>query len=87
LLEIAVKNAPEDAKLVTPVRYCWQISNGALTRMRNLTIKKSILSPIRKENDVDSAQWLELFAPLSSVQMVNVSEEFVADVVQGLGMA
>jgi hypothetical protein len=74
----------------------WQLSSTAqlfsqltpiLTRVRSLTIKKSIDAPITEENDVDSTQWLELFAPFSSVCTVNVTEEFVADVVQGLGMA
>jgi hypothetical protein len=75
----------------------WQLSSAAqlftqltpiLTSVRRLIIKQSsILPPIREENDVDSAQWLDLFAPFSGVLMVRVTEEFVADVVQDLGMA
>jgi hypothetical protein len=74
----------------------WQLSSAAqlfsqlnpfLTGVRNLTIRKSSFSPTTEENDVDSAQWLELFVPFSNVQTVNVSEKFVPDVVQDLGMA
>jgi hypothetical protein len=74
----------------------WQLSSTAqlfsqltpfLTRVRNLSITKSDFSPIREANDVDSAQWLELFSPFSNVRTVNVSEKLVPDVVQDLGMA
>jgi hypothetical protein len=75
----------------------WQLSSTAqlfsqlapfLIKVRNLTIKKcDSLPPIREENDVDSAQWLNLFAPFSGVHMVDVTEDFVPDVLQDLGMA
>jgi hypothetical protein len=75
----------------------WQLSSTAqlfsqltpfLINVRNLIIRKSDVSPpIREENDVDSAQWLDLFAPFSGVQTVDVVEEFVPDVVQDLGIA
>jgi hypothetical protein len=55
--------------------------------VRSLTIGESGLYPPVEKDDVDTAQWLELFQLFDSVRTVNVTGTFVPDVVQALGMA
>ena len=77
----------------------WQLSSTAqifsqlspfLSSVGSLTIGKPRIwlsehLPTRKEDDVDSTQWLELFQPFGGVGLVHVAEEYVQDVAQALG--